>query len=164
MDLKINLRVFEGIFFPSSEENFARRISHILFLGSDGARREGGCEESDGLKGNWRRRRGRDVASSAGRCLSQGIEIYDHGTPHRRGNFLGDKSLAPFLALFSADRNETRPKDGGNRFPRSQTGRNLFRSRARAFPIIILNGPKCLRSLHAGCTTTAVSIYSHLFA
>lgn len=60
------------------------------------------------------------------RGLSQGNEIYEHR--HRRGNFLGDKSLLPFLALFPADRNETRPKDGG-------TGFHGFSDRAKPLSI-----------------------------
>lgn len=79
-----------------------------------------------GLKGNWRRR-GRDVASSAGRGLSQGNEIYDHGTPHRRGNFLGDKSLPLFLLYFQ--RTATRP------VPRMEEPVSTFSDRTKPLSI-----------------------------
>lgn len=69
------------------------------------------------------------MASSAGRAAyRKGTKFTSIGTPHRRGNFLGDKSLLPFLALFPADRNETRPKDGG-------TGFHGFSDRAKPLSI-----------------------------
>lgn len=81
---------------------------------------------TNGLKGNWRRR-GRDVASSAERGLSQGNEIYDHGTPHRRGNFLGDKSLPLFLLYFQ--RTATRP------VPRMEEPVSTFSDRTKPLSI-----------------------------
>lgn len=98
-----------------------------------------------GLKGNSRRG---DVASSAGRAAyRKGTKFTSIGI----GAVIFWETNPCSLFLLYFQRTATRP------VPRmeepvstvSQTGRNLFRSRARAFPIIILNGPKCLRSL--GC-------------
>lgn len=81
-------------------------------------------------------------------------------TAHRIGAVIfWETNPCPFSCSISSGPQRDPSQGWRNRFPRSQTGRNLFRSRARALPIIILNGPKCLRLLHAGCTT-AVSIYS----
>ena len=63
--------------------------------------------------------------------------------------FSGDKSPRVFLLYFRTChvRRATRPKDRENRFSTFSDRTSLFRSRARASPIIILNGPECLRSL-----------------